>query len=160
MLEAPLRPNRIAGYQALKKQAALPILMDEGVVSPVELEEFHKLGMLDGVAMKPARCGGLTSNKQQIEFCQKNDLIWLGSGLTDPDISMAAALGIYGAFGLKNPAALNGPQFLTADVLKKPLRIENGRAYVPEGPGLGIEVDEKKVIDLMKRSGNQKWSIS
>lgn len=150
VLEAPLRPNRISGYQALKKQAALPILMDEGVVSPVDLEEFIKLGMLDGVAMKPARCGGLLSNKRQIELCMEHKLIWLGSGLTDPDISLAATLGLYGAFGLTKPAALNGPQFLTADVLKKPLHIANGIAHVPEGAGLGIEVDENKVMELMK----------
>ena len=156
VLEAPLRPNRISGYQALRKQGALPILMDEGVVSPTDLEEFIKLGMLDGVAMKPARCGGLSSNKRQIELCLEHNLIWLGSGLTDPDISLAAALGLYGAFGLKTPAALNGPQFLTADVLKKPIRIENGTAAIPEGPGLGIEVDEDKVIELMKRSGGDR----
>ena len=160
VLEAPLRPNRISGYQALKKQGALPILMDEGVVSPTDLEEFYGLGMLDGVAMKPARCGGLESNRRQIEFCLKNSLIWLGSGLTDPDISMAAALGLYGAYGLKKPAALNGPQFLTADVLKRPLRIENGKAHVPDGPGLGVEVDEDKVTELMKKSGGRKRSIS
>jgi len=160
VLEAPLRPNHISGYQALKKQGALPIFMDEGVISPTDLEEFIKLGMLDGVAMKPARCGGLISNKRQIELCQKHNLMWLGSGLTDPDIAMAATLGLYGAFGLKKPAALNGPQFLTADVLKKPLRIENGMAYVPDGPGLGIEVDEDRVIDLMKRSGGQKKIVS
>jgi L-alanine-DL-glutamate epimerase-like enolase superfamily enzyme len=160
VLEAPLRPNQISGYQALKKQGALPILMDEGVVSPVDLVEFHKLGMLDGVAMKPSRCGGLISNKRQIEYCQKHNLVWLGSGLTDPDISMAATLSLYGAFGLKKPAALNGPQFLTADVLKKPLTIKNGTAYVPEGPGLGIEVDEEEVVDLMKQSGGRRWRIS
>jgi L-alanine-DL-glutamate epimerase-like enolase superfamily enzyme len=160
VLEAPLRPNQISGYQALKKQGALPILMDEGVVSPVDLREFHKLGMLDGVAMKPARCGGLVPNKRQIEFCQKHSLMWLGSGLTDPDISMAATLGLYGAFGLKKPAALNGPQFLTADVLKKPLHIKNGMAHIPDGPGLGIQVVEEKVFELMKKSGGQKWSIT
>jgi len=156
VLEAPLRPNRISGYQALKKQRALPILMDEGVISPTDLEEFIKLGMCDGAAMKPARCGGLISCKRQIELCQENSLIWLGSGLTDPDISLAASLCLYGAFGLKKPAALNGPQFLAADVLKKPLRIQDGSAYVPTGPGLGIEVDENKVIDLMKDSGGDK----
>lgn len=152
VLESPLRPNRISGYQALKKQGALPILMDEGVVSPADLEEFIKLGMLDGVAMKPARCGGLMSCRRQIEICLEHGLIWLGSGLTDPDISLAASLCLYGAFGLKKPAALNGPQFLIADVLKKPLRIENGFAHVPTGPGLGIEVDEAKVLELMKMS--------
>jgi len=153
VLEAPFRPNRIGAYQALKKQGALPILMDEGIVSVVELEEFAKLGMLDGLAMKHARCGGLVPAKAQIEFCLKSGLMWLGSGLTDPDISLAAAISLYSAYGLKKPAALNGPQFLAADVLKKPLRIENGLAYPPEGPGLGIEVDEFKVLYLAKKSG-------
>ncbi len=127
--------------------------MDEGVVTPIDLEEFIRLDMLDGVAMKPARCGGLVSKRGQIEMCLQHGLIWLGSGLTDPDISLAASLSLYCAYALKKPAALNGPQFLTADVLKKPLRIEKGTAYPPSGPGLGIEVDEEKVLDLMKHSG-------
>ncbi|VGO14933.1 o-succinylbenzoate synthase [Pontiella desulfatans] len=156
ILEAPLRPNRISGYQALKKQGALPILMDEGVVVPEDLEEFIKLGMLDGIAAKPSRCGGLTSNKRQIELCLENGLMWVGSGLTDPDISLAATLGLYGAFGLQKPAALNGDQFLSADVLKKRIRIEDGFTYVPKGAGLGVEVDEAKVVELMKRSGGDK----
>ena len=160
VLEAPLRPNRISGYQALKKQGALPILMDEGVVSPVELSEFIRLKMLDGVAMKPSRCGGLAAAKRQIDILLNEGLMWLGSGLTDPDISMAAALALYGAYGLIKPAALNGPQFLTTDVLTKPLEIMNGSATVPDGHGLGIEVDEAKVIELMKKTtGSEKIRI-
>lgn len=157
ILEAPLPPNQIRGYQKLKKQGALPILMDEGVVSPTELEEFASLGMMDGVAMKPARCGGLLSNKRQIELCEERQLTWVGSGLTDPDISFAATVALYSAYGLNKPAALNGPpQFLTEDVVTNPIRFENGFAYPPEGPGLGIEVDEDKVNELMKRSGGDK----
>jgi L-alanine-DL-glutamate epimerase-like enolase superfamily enzyme len=159
VLEAPLRPNRIGGYRALKKQGALPILMDEGVISPTDLEEFIELDMLDGMAMKPARCGGLVSNRSQIEMCIQHGLIWLGSGLTDPDISLAASLALYSAYGLQKPAALNGPQFLTADVLEKPLRIEQGMAYPPSGPGLGIDVDEDKVAALMTASGQDKHLI-
>jgi L-alanine-DL-glutamate epimerase-like enolase superfamily enzyme len=152
VLEAPLRPNRISGYRALKRQGALPILMDEGVVSPVDLEEFHRLEMLDGVAAKPARCGGLVSNRRQIEYCEAHGLMWLGSGLTDPDLSLSAALALYAAYGLDKPAALNGPQFLTADVLRTPIRIEDGVAFVPRGPGLGVEVDEDELRELVARS--------
>jgi L-alanine-DL-glutamate epimerase-like enolase superfamily enzyme len=152
VLEAPIRPNQIRGYQRLKRQGALPILMDEGVVSPVELVEFIQLNMLDGLAMKPSRCGGLLSNKRQIEIIEEAGLIWLGSGLSDPDISLAASLCLYGAYGLKRPAALNGPQFLTEDILKKPLKIVEASAQVPTGPGLGIEVDEEKLAELVQRS--------
>jgi L-alanine-DL-glutamate epimerase-like enolase superfamily enzyme len=156
ILEAPVRPNQISTYQALKKQGALPILMDEGVVSPVELEEFIKLGMLDGMAMKPARCGGLLSNKKQIELCEEHKLMWVGSGLTDPDIALTGMIQLYGAYGLKKPAALNGPQFLVGDVLKMPIKVENGEMTIPSGTGLGIEVDEGKVAELMKSSGGDK----
>ncbi len=152
VLEAPIRPNRISGYQALKRQGALPILMDEGVIDPIDLDEFRKLGMIDGVAMKPARCGGLESNRRQIELCHEHGLIWLGSGLTDPDISFAATVALYAAYGLEKPAALNGPQFLTADVLVEPLNVVDGVVDVPEGPGLGIEVDEKKLAELVART--------
>ena len=152
VLEAPLRPNRISGYRALVRQGALPILMDEGVTTPVDAEEFHKVGMHTGLAMKPARCGGLESCRRQIEYCESNDLLWLGSGLTDPDMSLAATLCLYGAFGLNRPAALNGPQFLTADLATEPLRIEGGKAWAPTGPGLGVDVDLAALEELAERT--------
>jgi len=153
VFEAPLKPNRLSGYQALKKQGALPIFMDEGIVSPVELKEFIRLKMLDGVAMKPSRCGGLVSAKRQIEILRDAGLKWLGSGLCDPDISLAATLGFFGAYGLAKPAALNGPQFLGASVLTKPLAIKGDKIEVPSGPGLGVEVDEEKVAELVRKTG-------
>lgn len=156
VLESPVRPHHLSGYQSLKRLGALPIVMDEGVVSPVELIEFIRLEMLDGLAMKPARCGGLWSNKRQIEIIQQEGLMWLGSGLADPDISLAASLGLYGAFDLKRPAALNGPQFLASHVLQDPLRIEGDQAHVPIGPGLGIQVDEPKIRQLVQRTREEK----
>ena len=152
VLEAPLRPNRISGYQELKKQGALPITMDEGVISPVEAEEFIRLKMVDGLTVKVSRTGGLASAKRQIELALEAGLFWLASGLTDPDISLAASLALCGAFGLDKPAALNGPQFLTADVLAKPLSITGDLAQVPTGPGLGIEVDESKIRELLRNT--------
>jgi len=152
VLEQPLPIHQISGYQELRSQGALPIILDEGVVSPVELREFMKLGMCDGLAMKPARCGGLLSAKAQIDLVQEAGLLFLGSGLTDPDISLAASLILYGAHGLHFPAALNGPQFLGASVLKTPFVPKNGRLRIPKGPGLGIEVDENKLHALVEAS--------
>ena len=130
--------------------------MDEGVVSPVELEEFIHLKMIDGMAMKPARCGGLWSNAKQIELCLQHKLQWLGSGLTDPDISLAAALGLYGAYGLRRPRRAQWPA--VPDRQRPGDSPENRRRPRPcsDRPGLGIEVDEDKVVDLMKRSGGDK----
>jgi L-alanine-DL-glutamate epimerase-like enolase superfamily enzyme len=152
VFEQPVRPNRISGFQKLKKQGALPIIMDEGIVSSVELEEFIKLGMCDGVAIKLARCGGLTEARRHIELLNKYDLMFLGSGLTDPDLSLAATLLLYGAHDLKYPAALNGPQFLAASILKTPLEPVAGELAVPTGVGLAVEVDEDQLERYRARS--------
>ena len=134
-LESPLPPNRIRDYQALRKLGALPILMDEGIVSPVEAGEFAALGMYDGIAMKVARCGGLWPAFQITQVLEDQDLLLFGSGLTDPGLSLAASLHLFAAGGLERPAALNGPQFLQAPGL----RPRGDLLAVPNGPGLGIE---------------------
>jgi L-alanine-DL-glutamate epimerase-like enolase superfamily enzyme len=145
VLEQPVATNNLSGLAALKKQGALPVILDEGVVSVTDLEEFHKLNLLDGVAIKPARTAGLFDARRQVEYLEQHKLMFLGSGLTDPDVSLAASLLLYGAYGLKYPAALNGLQFLAGSFLKQPFRLEDGAIRVPTGPGLGIEVEEGKV---------------
>lgn len=145
VLEQPVAANRLTAFQALKKQGALPILMDEGVVSSVELREFIALRLLDGVAMKPARTAGLWDARRQVEMCQEAGLMVLGSGLTDPDVSLAASLALYGAYQVTKPCALNGPQFLLGSFCKNGVVVKDGEATVPRGRGLGVEVDEEKV---------------
>lgn len=156
VLEQPLRAHCISGYQKIRKLGAgLPILMDEGIIDGALLAEYIQLGMLDGVAMKPARCGGLTEARRQVEMLEKHNLRFLGSGLTDPDLSLAASLLLYGAYDLKYPAALNGPQFLGASILKTPFEVKDGALAVPGGPGLGVEIDPEKVEQLRPASHRQ-----
>jgi L-alanine-DL-glutamate epimerase-like enolase superfamily enzyme len=146
-LEQPLPANRLVGYRELRQQRALPILMDEGIVSVADLEAFHQLGLLDGVAMKVPRCGGLTEARRVLEYMEQHGLFFFASGLTDPDLSLAATLLLYGAFDLKHPAALNAPQFLGGSILRTPISVQGDQAAVPAGNGLGVEVDETCVRD-------------
>ncbi|NLN28198.1 MAG: hypothetical protein GX161_08265 [Firmicutes bacterium] len=143
VLESPLPPNRLRGYQALKRQGALPIIMDEGVMSPVEAEEFAALGLMDGIAMKPARTAGLWGSRRIVEIMQERGLMVLGSGLTDPDLSLMGAVHLYAWAGIEHPCALNGPQFLAATLAAEAskMQIDGGVLRVPHGPGLGMEID-------------------
>src|SRR5690606_15583821 len=137
-------------YRDLRQQGALPILMDEGLTSPATMMEMIRLDLMDGIAMKPARCGGLLPAKRQYEMAQDAGMMIVGSGLTDPDVSLAATLALYGAFGYSLPAALNGPQFMDVSVLRNPLEPKpDGTMDVPTGPGLGVEVDEEKVRSMV-----------
>ena len=152
VFEQPLPANRLTGYRRLVEQGALPIIMDEGIVSRVDLEEFIKLKLLNGVAMKCARCGGITEARCVLELALDAGLMFLGSGLTDPDISLAASVALYGAYDLQFPAALNGPQFLKGSVLQKPFVTQDAQVAVQQGSGLGVEVIESELGKMESRS--------
>lgn len=143
VLESPLPPTHLQGYQELKNLSALPILMDEGIMSPVEARAFADLGLMDGIAMKPARNAGLWPSKLIVEMLQERGLMVLGSGLTDPDLSLAAAAHLYAWAGITYPCALNGPQFLGETLLtpESHFSIEGGELILPQGPGLGVSLD-------------------
>ncbi len=141
VLESPLPPTHIRGYQRLKRLGALPILMDEGILSPVEVAEFIALGMLDGIAMKPARNAGIRPSQQIITLLQEHHLMVLGSGLTDPDLSLAASVHLFAWTGVARPCALNGPQFLADRLSGDTLAPKGDSLPVPTGPGLGLTLD-------------------
>jgi L-alanine-DL-glutamate epimerase-like enolase superfamily enzyme len=148
--ESPLPPNRIRAYQKLKQQGALPILMDEGIVSPVEVAEFIALQMFDGIAMKVARCGGLWNATRIARLLQENGLLLFASGLTDPELSMAATAHFFAWAGLDLPAAVNGPQYLVDRGTMDPsFRPRGDSLQVPVGPGWGIELTDE-TRSLMK----------
>lgn len=142
-LESPLPPNRLRDYRRLKAQGAIPILMDEGIVSPVEAAEFIALEMLDGIAMKVARCGGLWNAARIATLLHDNNLLLFASGLTDPELSMAASAHFFGWLGLELPAALNGPQYLAERGTGDPVfRARGDVLQVPSGPGLGVVIND------------------
>jgi L-alanine-DL-glutamate epimerase-like enolase superfamily enzyme len=148
-LESPLPPNRIRDYQALTRLRALPILMDEGIVSPVETEEFIALKMFDGIAMKVARCGGLWHASRIASLLQENGLELFASGLTDPEFSMAASAHFFAAAGLQLPAALNGPQYIAGrGTTDETFRPKGDLMHVPKGPGLGLAPEKSALARL------------
>ncbi|MBI2195063.1 MAG: mandelate racemase [Planctomycetes bacterium] len=138
VLESPLPPTQLRGYQALRRLRALPILMDEGILAPQVAAEFAALGMMDGVAMKPARNAGLEPSRRIVQLLLDQGLLVLGSGLTDPDLSLAAAAHLFAWAGIRRPCALNGPQFLAGSLAEKALKPERDVLLVPRSPGLGV----------------------
>jgi muconate cycloisomerase len=75
---------------------------------------------------------------------QAHGLGLLGSGLTEAGIGLTAAVHLFSTLELVLPAELNGPKFL-ADLFVGGLDIKNNVVTVPDGPGLGIEVDEAAI---------------
>lgn len=150
--EQPLRANNLSGYQRLQRQAAILIILDESIADCTDFDEFHKLGLMNGVAIKVARMGGISGAGRLAERLRATDSVAYASGLTDPDLSLAASLHVFAAAGITLPAALNGPQFLTGSILREPLLPVGDQLTVPTGPGLGVEVDEVRLRELSERT--------
>jgi L-alanine-DL-glutamate epimerase-like enolase superfamily enzyme len=143
VLESPLPPTQIRGYQALRRQGALPILMDEGILAPEVAAEFIALEMMDGIAMKPARNAGLWPSVRIVNLLREHGLMILGSGLTDPDFSLAGAAHLFAWSGLDRPCALNGPQFLADSLVGAELAPRADVLAMPTAPGLGLTPDSR-----------------
>lgn len=152
-IEQPLRANDLAGYQALRRQRALPVLLDEPVITCADFETFRELDLMDGVAVKVSRMGGLTEACRLVDRLRETGMMFYASGLTDPDLSLAASIVLFSAGELALPAALNGPQFLRGSILKTPLIRDGDQMTPPTGAGLGVELDLTQLQNLGESSG-------
>jgi muconate cycloisomerase len=98
---------------------------------------------------KVQRTAGLHLSRRLCALAEDHGIGLAGSGLTDSALGLAASLHLFAAFGMTRPADLNGPQFVESVYTSGPaIEIRQGRAVVPTGPGLGVEVDEQAVRAL------------
>jgi len=52
---------------------------------------------------------------------------------------------------LRHPSDVAGALYQSDDLIRRPLRIEGGYTYPPEGPGLGVEPDWDRIEDYRLR---------
>ncbi|GAA2072097.1 mandelate racemase/muconate lactonizing enzyme family protein [Actinomadura alba] len=146
--EQPLPANDIAGLRRLRDASPVPVALDESLRHPGDLATFVRLEAVDIAIAKVQRSGGLTLSRRLCALAEDSGVQLMGSGLTDSDLGLAASLHLFAAFGIDTPVDLNGRQFIESPYAGPTVRIEGGVAHVPDGPGLGVEVDETVVRDL------------
>jgi L-alanine-DL-glutamate epimerase-like enolase superfamily enzyme len=145
VLEQPVPANDWTGMARIARDAALPIAVDEGIVSPTDLVQLIRLEAADTLVVKLSKMAGLYRGTLCTRMALEAGMGLLGSGLTESRLGLAASIHLMGAFGVPF-ADLNGPQFLADDpVAEGSLRLEPGRAFLPENPGIGIKVDAEKL---------------
>jgi len=147
--EQPLPANDIVGLRRLREGSPVPIALDESLRHPSDLATFVKLDAVDVAIAKVQRTGGLTLSNRFCALAEDAGVRLMGSGLTESDLGLAASLHLFAAHGVDTPVDLNGRQFVTSDYVgATTVVVEGGRARVPTGPGLGVEVDEDAVRAL------------
>jgi muconate cycloisomerase len=84
-----------------------------------------------------------------VEGMRRDGLTLFASGLTDPELSLAASIHLFAWAGLELPAALNGPQYLAGrGTTDATFRARADRIRVPDAPGLGIVPDADAIASL------------
>ncbi|GED89588.1 mandelate racemase/muconate lactonizing enzyme family protein [Streptomyces sp. 6-11-2] len=146
--EQPLPANDIAGLRRLRDSSPIPVALDESLRHPTDLATFVRLEAVDIAIAKVQRSGGLTLSRRLCALAEDCGVQLMGSGLTDSDVGLAASLHLFAAYGLDTPVDLNGRQFVESPYAGPTVTIENGTARVPDGPGLGVEVDDTAVRKL------------
>jgi L-alanine-DL-glutamate epimerase-like enolase superfamily enzyme len=145
LLEQPIPSTQMRDWHALKRTMRIPLAVDEPIVSPRDLMEWVRQDLISAFATKVSRNGGLFPSRICAEIAEHTPLMTVCSGLTETGLGLTANLHLACAFGVQTPCAWNGPQFLADDILTIPLRIQDGIVHLPDAPGLGVEVDERKL---------------
>ncbi|WP_406315698.1 hypothetical protein OHA77_02030 [Streptosporangium sp. NBC_01639] len=147
--EQPLPANDLAGLRRMRDSSPLPVALDESLRHPTDLATLVRLGAVDVAIAKVQRTGGLTLSRRLCQLAEDCGVRLMGSGLTDSDLGLAASLHLFAAHGITGPVDLNGRQFISSPYATgTTVKITDGVAHVPTGPGLGVEVDESVVRDL------------
>ncbi len=144
LFEQPLDGLNLSGFRRLVASTSTPIGIDETLRSLPDLIEYVRADALTVAVAKVQRNGGLWYSRQLCEVAGAAGLGLSLSGLTETDLGLAAGLHLAAAFDI-SPLQLNGPQFIETTFLRERLWTGGGRVTVPEGPGLGVEVDEAYV---------------
>jgi muconate cycloisomerase len=143
-IEQPVPSVDWAGMRRLRSSLDLPVAIDEGSFTAADLARTVELKAADMVVIKVCKSGGLRNALKTAHVAAANGVEILASGLTDCGVAFAAALHLFSLLELALPAELNGPELLQ-DLYVEGLSITKAVARVPEGPGLGITVDEERI---------------
>lgn len=147
MIEQPLADDDIVDHSILQKQIKTPICLDESILSVDDARRAIYLGACKIINIKPGRVGGLLESKKIHDYCQKKGIgVWCG-GMLETGIGRAFNIAVSSLPNYIYPADMSPVNFFYKDDLVKDSFFvdKNGYVKVPEKPGLGFEVDEKKI---------------
>lgn len=153
-LEEPLPPENHSGYRELKQEVSIPLAAGEASYARFEFRDIIEERIVDIVQPDVCKCGGLSESRFVAKLATTENVsvsphVWTGAVGLAASLQFAATLPEY-------PHSTNVPEPLLFEVdradnalreelLTAPLDPTGGTMTVPDGPGLGVTVDEGAV---------------
>ena len=132
-------------------------MADESVFTLQDARRLTKLGACDILSVYPGKHAGIAATREIAHVARAAGVVCsMGSNL-ELGIATAAMLHLAAAEpsldDVRYPGDYLGPLYHQADLLKEPLQLGPSVARVPDGPGLGVELDEDQLERYRDTSG-------
>jgi len=147
MIEQPLADDDIVDHAVLQKHIKTPVCLDESILSVEDARRAISIGACKIINIKPGRVGGMLESKKIHDLCQKEGIgVWCG-GMLETGIGRAFNIAASSLPNYIYPADMSPVEFFYKDDLVSPSFTVDSHGFVtvPQTPGLGFEVDEKKL---------------
>jgi muconate cycloisomerase len=133
----------VRGMAEVRRQLGVPI--SEHLGSYAQINQYRDADAID--LCNISTCGqGISRCKALFDFAQGTGLRALHGTTQELSIGTAAAAHVCATVErVDMPCDPAGPILYTEDCTAKPVRYEDSCLLVPDGPGLGVEVDEDQL---------------
>jgi muconate cycloisomerase len=145
-LEQPLPPHAIGGMAALQALGIMAIGADEGIHSVEDVEASAGRNAIAGLSLKLIKLGGASALLHTARRAHDLGLsINIAGKVAETSLASAATAQLACAVENVDWGISLSQVYLAEDIVKQPLAMADGLISPPDGPGLGVEVDEGAV---------------
>jgi o-succinylbenzoate synthase len=145
-VEQPVAPGAPTAMARVRSAVSVAIAADEDVVSLEPARRVLEAGAADALVIKPMVVGGLRPARQIAELASEAGVAVVITTTIDAGVGTAAALHLAATLPADGPACgLATGSLLSDDLVVRPLSARDGWMAVPDGAGLGVELDEAKL---------------
>lgn len=147
--EQPVPPGDPCALARLRQATEIPIMPDESVFTLADAYRLTTAHAADVLSVYPGKNGGIAGTLEIACVARAAGIVCsVGSNL-ELGIGSAATLHVAAAVPVIDsetyPADIIGPLYHEADMIRQPLSLGPEVARCPEGPGLGVELDEDQL---------------
>ncbi len=154
LVEQPIDARHLSGLKRLTKGYEIRVMADEALQGPEDAMLVASGGAADVFAVKIAQSGGMKRAAEVASIAQATGIGLYAGTMLEAGVGTAAALQLFSTVPtLQWGSELFGPLLLRHEILADPIRYSEFAVHVPEGPGLGIELDPDRIAEFRRDRG-------
>lgn len=154
LIEQPLSYDDIIDHAELQRQLKTAICLDESILSVEDARKALSLGSCRIINIKLGRVAGHAEAQQIEAYCRARRVpVWCG-GMLESGIGRAHNIAMSTLAGFTLPGDVSASKrYWAEDIITPPVEVSpRGTITPPTGPGIGYEVNEKRLEALTVRT--------